>query len=309
MRFKKQNTVFRGIFIALFLCVLALGQTVYAQSAADDPCDDDYYESLKARAWLEAQREITQNQNLIFKPDSVLEYTCFDLYSAELAQDAIDMFSETTRWGTLLGADSMDKALEKLVGTAFRSYIKSNFEDSADGPYDLLGGRLTDGGRDDAPTPQPDEGIDHELGKGMLPKIVGGTYTCEIMRKVWMKAKCMNLIDNADEDGFFTFTEYQNDEDKRFLPERCDKVTRWQTERNTATENTPWTEDDMKTYMEYLNNSTCGNNNQAAFPTGLVVRNKNLTYLEKICIQPGCHYKPSNGGGGGIITTGTCTKS
>lgn len=293
MRFKKQNTVFRGMFIALFLCVLALGQTVYAQSAADDPCDDQYYESLKARAWLEAQREITQNQNLIFKPDSVLEYTCFDLYSAELAQHAIDMFSETTRWGTLLPSDSMDKALEKLVGTAFRSYLTSNFEESADGPYDLLGGRLND------------EQIDYDSSKGGPWKnpIVGGTYSCDIMKKVWMQAKCMDLIDDDEEDGFFTFTEYQNDPDKRFLPERCDKVTRWQQERDTATEDTPWTEDDMKTYMEYLNNGTCGSNNQKPFPTGLVVRNKNMTYLEKICVQPGCHYKPSG------YNTGSCTSS
>ena len=60
--------VFSGVFFAALLC----SSISYAQNS---PCDPDYYESLEARAWLEAQREITQNQNLIYKPDSALEYT------------------------------------------------------------------------------------------------------------------------------------------------------------------------------------------------------------------------------------------
>ena len=110
----------------LGICAVALlfSHSALAQFAAT-PCDPDYYESLEARAWLEAQREITQNQNLIFKPDSVLEYTCFDNHLRELADHADEMFSETTRWGgsvlTTPVAQSrhMDNALDLLVSAAY----------------------------------------------------------------------------------------------------------------------------------------------------------------------------------------------
>ena len=271
-----------GLIVVLFAAVFLLGQIAYAQTAADEPCDPEYWKSLKARAWLEAQREITQNQNLIFKPDSVLEYTCFDRYSAELAEHAKDMFSETNKWGNLLNDKSMDRALESLVGSPFREYLKSNFEESAEGPYDLLGGRLND------------DSIDYDDSDWLNP-IVGGDYACTIMNDVWKKAKCMDLIDNDDNDGFFTFTEYQNDPDKRFLPERCEESTRWAVERDTALENVPWTEDTVEPYLYFLDNGTCGDGNAPAFPTGLTVRHKNNVFEEKICIQPGCHYNPGSG--------------
>lgn len=40
-------------------------------------CDPDFYEVMKNRAWMEAQRELTQNANLITRPDSVLTVSCF----------------------------------------------------------------------------------------------------------------------------------------------------------------------------------------------------------------------------------------
>ena len=47
--------------MALFaLSLLSSSVVANAQVFADDPCDPLYYESLEARAWLEAQREITK---------------------------------------------------------------------------------------------------------------------------------------------------------------------------------------------------------------------------------------------------------
>lgn len=60
---------------------------------ADSPCDPDYYDTLEARAWLEAEREVTQNQNLILKPDSVLRYSCFDTMMDDYASNSSSMFS------------------------------------------------------------------------------------------------------------------------------------------------------------------------------------------------------------------------
>src|SRR5437016_4882806 len=53
--------------------------TGIARATPTTPCDPEYMDALEARAYLEAQREVAQNQNYILKPDSVLEYTCFDL--------------------------------------------------------------------------------------------------------------------------------------------------------------------------------------------------------------------------------------
>lgn len=63
----------------LFVLTLCLSVFSFSQESAANgtACDPEYMQAMKARAWMEAQREISQNQNLIFKPDSVLEYSCF----------------------------------------------------------------------------------------------------------------------------------------------------------------------------------------------------------------------------------------
>ena len=48
-------------------------------------CDPDFMEVLENRAWESAQREITQNANLIARPDSVLSVMCFDSWLDDLA--------------------------------------------------------------------------------------------------------------------------------------------------------------------------------------------------------------------------------
>ncbi|MCF8495490.1 MAG: hypothetical protein K9G62_02350 [Alphaproteobacteria bacterium] len=309
LRTPLKSTAFRkkGAAFLLWVFLFALGIPSISHAAttlqpADDPCDPDYYDSLEARAWLEAQREITQNQNLIFKPDSVLEYTCFDLFLGELAEHAIDMFSENTRWGTILEADSMDNALESLVGTAFRSYLEDNFENTVDdegnaAEYDLLGGRLNPG------DPTNGSGLDYtneadDSGVKWLPSIVGADYNCSIMNDVWKEAKCMDFIDVPEEDGFFTFEQYRDDPDKRFLPSRCEAIPdRWKENIELAwvDDYTKWIEDNMQTYLNWLDPDKCGS--YPPVPTGLTVKNSQYPqgYPENVCIQPGCHYKPFAG--------------
>ncbi len=61
-------------------------------------CDPEFWDVLKDRAWMEAQREVTQNQNLIPRPDSVLEMTCFDSFLDELGSHADSNFPSNPRW-------------------------------------------------------------------------------------------------------------------------------------------------------------------------------------------------------------------
>jgi hypothetical protein len=255
---------------------------------AASPCDPQYYDSLRSRAWLEAQREITQNQNLIFKPDSVMEYTCFDKYMNVLAYEAQNMFSETTRWGTVLGSNSMDNALQNLVGSALNRYIAANYS------HTFLGGRSTT-----------------NYTPGNIAGAAGSSYVCNNMRDVWKESKCMDFAQNSTTDGFYTFENYQNSADKRTLPTACNNnglAGRWGTEigRATANASTPWAEDNIVTYFNLLDPSAC-NANTLAIETGITVQRSKAsptTYLEKACIPAGCRYVPTQGANGAV--TGRC---
>lgn len=293
--------------------------------AQDRVCDPEYFESLKARAWLEAQREITQNQNLIFKPDSVFEYTCFDLYVNELADHAKDMFSETRRWGLIRGIHtsgaganrSMDNALQALVGDALfgdtgstprpKGYIDQNFEYTGEGnnTYELLGGRANE--EQDADGNVTENGIDYDFNPiSGEPADGRNIYNCDIMNQVWLRAKCMDFIDNQTNDGFYTFEEYRDNDDKRFLPRMCERVLRWGPEINTATVNgdppdgTPWEEDEIDLSSNVIAGN-CAPSQTSPIYTGLKVRQTRnpREFNEAICIPAGCYFVPNAAGTGG----------
>lgn len=57
-------------------------------------CDEDFMDIIEARAWEEGQREITQNANIIRKPDSVLSMSCFADWMDHLAHHADDNFPQ-----------------------------------------------------------------------------------------------------------------------------------------------------------------------------------------------------------------------
>ena len=267
-------------FLAVFGCsVLLSGGAATAGTFADDACDPDYYESLEARAWLEAQREITQNQNLIFKNDSVLEYTCFDQVLGVLADrsdgspSATQLFTDTNRWGT--PPSNVRTSLNAVVATAMNNYQTANFNHS------LLGGRT---------------GLSHTL-PASLPS---GAYNCQVMDSVWEEAKCMDFIDVAAEDGFFTFAEYEASADKRHLPTRCTGSPPYQANMDNATDNatTPWEEGAIETYYDRVfptSGGACGGTD-SHFVTGLRVNRTSgsvSNYDEHACVVPGCYWDPS----------------
>ena len=148
---------------------------------APQPCDTDYWDTLTSRAWLEAEREIMQNQNLIFKADSVLEYTCFDRFSAASARFAGEIFSDED------GVQRLDAGLLNTVNNPTLNYIIGNFI------HTYLGGRAPEYATD-----PPNRVLD----------FAAGAYACEEMAGVWQSAKCANLLHTAalaDIDGFYPF--------------------------------------------------------------------------------------------------------
>lgn len=177
----------------------ALPLTVAAPKAcaeiAENSCDPDYMKSLRSRAWLEAEREIIQNQNLIFKADSVLEYTCFDKFVGHTAKHAGNLFVHNTSFGAVPINPRMEQALSNTVGQSLNPYLQSNFG------HTFLGDRA---------------GIDGAF-SGIRPQ----NYTCNKMNLVWNAAKCRNFLETDLEkstDGFFTFDELSVIPDPRAFP-------------------------------------------------------------------------------------------
>ncbi|NCT41436.1 MAG: hypothetical protein GW778_07240 [Alphaproteobacteria bacterium] len=260
----------------------------------------DYYKSLEARAWLEAQREITQNQNLIYKPDSVLEYTCFDNHLRGLAEHAKDMFSETQRWSPApIPVGHMKTSLEALISNALVSYDNANFNAS------LLGGRLTASGGWGGSAPSEASGDAYAFESS----IGSGAYACDIMQAVWQKAKCLNFVAIAASDGFFTFDDYASGNDKRFPAGSCASVasefgTKIDEALPPAGATTPWERDPVKTKFEdfFPTTAGCGTGGPSRLKTGLVVEDNSRNdqppyfYFEHVCLVPGCHWKPSGAG-------------
>ena len=160
-------------------------------------CDGNYMNQMIGEAFIHAQREIAMNAQIIRKPDSVLEYTCFDRYVAHAANYA-GTFSETTAWQNrstefrtndetvtenwsyvLPGvASHLDNALNLVITNAMSSHIRNNFA------HRYLGGA---------------SGIDNNMN---LTNVTGGSYSCNHMDAVWDLAKCVNF---GEDDNFLSF--------------------------------------------------------------------------------------------------------
>lgn len=275
----------------------------YAADAADPetPCDPQFMQAMSARAWLEAQREITQNQNLISKPDSVLEYSCFIGFLNRAASNFTigglgRQFSETRAWDTDgFSETSTDQALTNVVASALKTYLDGNFPK----PQKYLGGRL-----------------DIEPDRANVGTVNGDTdYNCAEMARVWEAARCLNFQDgdHAEKDGFRDFFWYR-DNDPRDLPgdpiKSCKALNTglpdvYDTNIKEAFNNkqtnfvlpaaddknpdgTPYEADDVKSYFDLILPGACGNGGNP-IPTGVTIRRGgNAGQADGVCPNPGC---------------------
>ena len=274
-----QGSTFNQRFIrrikpAILTCAMtatALFSAVSAVSAQPATCDPKYWDSLKAKAWTEAEREIEQNQNYIYKADSVLQYTCFKQFLGVLAAQAPNMFSQTGRWGPITGVN-MNTALQNLVTTSVDTYIQNNFSNNYLGEFSSI-----------------------------TPANVGGaTYNCDEMRKVWQAAKCQDFANASPANGkantsantdFFYMSTY-NGNDYRKYPANlaCDPAQAW-----AATYATSINSDDhypkevYDAYDKFFIPTACGD--PGIIPTGVQVRRiggGGAAYPEIICVKAGC---------------------
>lgn len=302
------KTYIRLLGLALAFCTPCTG--AFAKGAggggeiAEQPCDPKYWDSLTARAWMEAEREIIQNQNLIFKPDSVLEYTCFDKFVDHAAKNAGDIFVHTKYFGkeiiTRGSNESMEKGLTNAVSTSLKAYDDGSFKD---GSFMADRAALV-----------KDKGGSSSYSQSGTASL--GSYSCNVMQNVWKTAKCINFIDNANfkmTDGFYPFKQikgldgtnvagyqesFSGDKDPRQWPANL-KCTgpdqnEWK-DKDDIAENLseqykfkqPLAQDFQKV-REKIEPGQCG----TAIKTGVkVIVNGQEAGDDGVCTNPGCTYK------------------
>ncbi len=172
-------------------------------------CDADFMNQIYANAFLEAEREVVSASALIAKPDSILEYTCFDQAAATTAKDLAKLFGESDNWKDLdintggdppdtninvfQGDNALDNTLNAVIFQALNGYVKTNFW------HDFLGGMAT--------------GDDNSLSAG----VGGAKKTCDHMYNVFHVAKCSNF---GLEAPYMTFQEMIKT-DPRTHPAKC----------------------------------------------------------------------------------------
>lgn len=308
---------------AFFLLLSGFAAGAAAQPMKEDrACDRQFMDAVESKGWLEAQRESAQNQNLIYKPDSVLEYSCFQQFMEAIAVKGSPRFSESKAFGGYpqgISNISTDVALQQVVGLSLIGYLKGTF------PHTYRGGRL-------------------ESSTAPASTRKAGEYLCDAMSYVWQKTKCTSfgekskltdpdIEDESDIDGFYEFTRYAR-LDPRKLPEQfasCEAAKEnirltmrsaynlMQAQQGGAggggassdsenlfvlPEENPnndqsYKDDPLVSHLQFiLPDSGCGTNGSPAggpIPTGVTVTRNDkdggqTTYDEKICTNPGCSY-------------------
>ncbi|PZO84228.1 MAG: hypothetical protein DI626_08450 [Micavibrio aeruginosavorus] len=288
---------------------------------AAQTCDTEVWRTMEARARLETEREMMQNQNLIFKPDSVLTYACFDKFASHASMSVGPLFTHTTYFGGKEiipwgqgKAKGMDIALQETVIASMKAYVegeKGNFK------HALLGGR-------GAELPNLGQQAVTDIGSK------GSTYNCGVMAQVWAAAKCMNFLHTeqfAKNDGFFPFLNlaaqqggkpvvgYENKNEVRQYPTACGgtpitgstwkdmyRLSRNEREFGVPDRLYQYGTPINQTYTDVRKLIEPGKCGKQAIKTGVTVilspSSSTKTMEDGVCTNPGC-----------VVLNGTCVSS
>lgn len=265
-------------------------------------CDANFMNQIYAKAFLEAEREVIVSNSVFLKPDSVLEYSCFDQQVASVAKYAGPIFTETLRYdpavitmpspqrpvtiNVSLGDTYLDLSLEKLVLNSLVDYIDANFN------HNFLGGSFA--GRY-SPSSRT---------------VAGAEITCATMFSVYFAAKC---DDFSLEVPFLSFDEYFSLPaltltDPRLRPRQCPKNHQITQAYIDIAKNKDWTYasfdvvDALLPIWRPSNGALC--ENAAPIPTGIMalyeendidlngnaIVIERFEYEDKFCSNPACSY-------------------
>ena len=281
------RSLFTALALLVFMC--ASNVTYGAPIQVSPGCDPEFLDVMEARAWMEGQREVEVAARIILKPDSVLEYSCFDNRIDQLGAAANLIFSDrvsgsplfpahgpTASNGVSLGADgpnppgavftsaSLDNALNQLVTSPTFTFAGTNFG--------------------------------HTFAGGTYAGIPPAAASCNAMNAVWSFLKCQDF----NQDFFRTFQELSVS-DPRTVPIPCNdagRAGRWTNALATAypPPATPAALGGLDIAVHYnrqMNAGSCS----AATPvyTGVQVVIGGVSRPEAVCSIPGCYFDGAGG--------------
>lgn len=214
-------------------------------------CDGNFMNQIYSRAFMEASREVIMSEQLIHKPDSVLEYTCFDELIDMTAHHA-GFFSESQKWDDMTieiwtgGEHGDDNSYRVDTSTCSSSDCPDHNRDTTinDGSgsgllpdqddysvfetdrldhilEDFLMNSLQDYVDDNFSHTFMGEAstIDNNLTTG---SIGNDTYSCSHMSTIWAISKC---VDFGEDDRFRSFAHLvgtnSGEGDPRTIPQAC----------------------------------------------------------------------------------------
>ncbi|MCB1652201.1 MAG: hypothetical protein KDI46_09120 [Alphaproteobacteria bacterium] len=272
-----------------------------AAKSGSPACDADFMNQIYANAYTEAERNITYSEVLIRKPDSVLEYSCFDQGAAVVANSVAPLFGESTFWApsvwpnpnagnivinVSLGAAHADNWINALVLDSLKkNYIDQNFA------HTYYGGAAA------------------VLDSEFSANVAGVGAACADIYNVHFLSKCDSFAPDAP---FMLFSDLAG-MDPRIKPAACGAAHKITAALLELKENKDVTYVAYDKIIPYLDRMMTSDNNACdsdPIPTGLIVENVEYTedinanpvivggsdykYKDKVCPNPACYF--DNGG-------------
>lgn len=279
----------------------------HANKTDSNMCDADFMNQIYAKAFLEAERENILNEIVIRKPDSTMEYSCYEQVVSMTAHKAGPLFSESDYWWNrdiLIDNGIGDKLPYWRHIDKVPVFVSMCPPDNPTYPTDY----------DDPTRPPPakdpcekldksledlvlyalydyvDKNFQHDflggyaagLNNDITGEVVGADYLCDMMYVINIMSRC----DDFDtDDKFFSF-ETLVSFDPRILPDQCPDGTPITEDIIKVAKNEGGTYayfDQMDSLLNRVRRNVCSdpnnpNDNGAPVPTGVYVVRDNITY-------------------------------
>lgn len=311
-QYKSRKTRFlRGFLLGLSACMLSLpaGNARAAAVTVADSCAADFMTLMKKNAMREAERRVVTSNTLIRKPDSVLEYTCFDQRAALVATDLADIFSNSSDWNSKsvsvgggvgdvtlmtvtnvsysvnMGATHLDNLINSSVLSAFKTYLDGSFD------HKFVGGAAT------------------SLANTFKTTVASVESTCAFLDAVHTFSKCDDFaVDAPFSNDFAWFAS----NDPRSRPAACGSTHPITTALLEEANNKSFATtafDKVDAYLNYIEAKVSGVNCEISdpIPTGVTIEYRKYgrdlageptveasnDYEDKVCPNPSCYYDES----------------
>lgn len=259
-----------GFAAAMALLAVPAGRAL----AAEGGCDPAFMQSIVGRGYSAARRDSAQNKNLIYKPDSVLEYSCYFGFLTHGEQHT-PMSVPAQYWDKLVTTPAFNFLANSFGHVYMGGHYATGQPWLPNGDYICSAiAKMWDFARcvNAVPDAANEDFFDLSWYINNDPRKYPPDYmACEPV---------MRTNDLADA--------YNGHQEMWLLP------------MDLAPDGQAYAIDPVKTYAN-LTSWTVNNECGEPIPTGLRIYRKDTDYDEYICAKPGCTYVPANTGKGQCV--------